>query len=79
MIVAFPGTEVIKLFSYSTQLISKFQLRIKTKIPTNTEVSFLKSLSGCMHFTPHYTKTILGIQYVCVNMKKKLRYWKNPG
>ena len=44
MIVAFPGTEVIKLFSYSTQLISIFQLRIKTKIPTNNEVSFLKSL-----------------------------------
>ena len=33
------GTEVIKLFSCSTQLSTKFQLLIKTKIPTNKEVS----------------------------------------
>ena len=30
-----PGPEVIKHFSCSTQLSSKFQLLIKTKIPTN--------------------------------------------
>ena len=33
------GPEVIKLFSGSTQLSMKFQLLIKTKIPTNKEVS----------------------------------------
>ena len=36
--------EVIKLFSFSTQLSTKFQLLIKTKIPTNKEV-FALSLS----------------------------------
>ena len=30
-----PGPKVIKLFSCSTQLSTKFQLLIKTKIPTN--------------------------------------------
>ena len=30
-----PGHEIIKLFSCSTQLSTKFQLLIKTKIPTN--------------------------------------------
>ena len=30
----YPGLEVIKLFSYSTQLSTKFQLLIKTKILT---------------------------------------------
>ena len=39
-----PGPEIIKLFSCSTQLSTKFQLLIKTKIPTNKEVSCLKSL-----------------------------------
>ena len=34
-----PGPEVIKLLSFSTQLSTKFQLLIKTKIPTNEEVS----------------------------------------
>ena len=29
-----PGLEVIKLFSCSTQLSTKFQLLVKTKIPT---------------------------------------------
>ena len=33
------GLEVIKLFSCLTQLSTKFQLLIKTKIPTNEEVS----------------------------------------
>ena len=38
------GPEVIKLFSFSTQLSTKFQLLIKTKILTNEEVSCFKSL-----------------------------------
>ena len=38
------GPEVIKLFSRSTQLSTKFQLLIKTKIPTNKYVSCFKSL-----------------------------------
>ena len=38
------GLKVIKLFSCSTQLSTKFQLVIKTKIPTNEEVSCFKSL-----------------------------------
>ena len=37
-----PGPEVIKLFSCSTQLSKKFQLLVKTKIPTNEEVSCFK-------------------------------------
>ena len=32
-----PGPEVIKNFSCSTQLSTKFQLPIKTKIPINEE------------------------------------------
>ena len=42
-----PGPEDIKLFSCSTQLSTKFQLLIKTKIPTNEEVSCVKSLRCC--------------------------------
>ena len=34
-----PGPEVIKLFSCSTQLSTKFQLLMKTKILKNKEVS----------------------------------------
>ena len=41
----FPCPEVIKLFSCSTQLSSKFQLLIKTKIPSNEEVSCFKTLA----------------------------------
>ena len=37
------GPEVIKLFSCSTQLSTKLQLLIKTKILTNKEVSCFKS------------------------------------
>ena len=40
-----PGPQVIKLFSCSTQLSTKFQMLIKTKIPTNKEVSCCLSLS----------------------------------
>ena len=38
----------MKLFSYSTQLSTKFQLLIKTKIPTKKEVSCFKSLRCCI-------------------------------
>ena len=34
------GPEVIKLFSCSTQLSTKFQLLIKTKIPKNDDFDF---------------------------------------
>ena len=44
-----PGTEVIKLFSCSTQLSTKFQLLIKAKIPTNEEVSCFISLRCCIY------------------------------
>ena len=44
------GPEVIKLLS-STQLSTKFQLLIKTKIPTNKEVHCFKSLSCCIYHT----------------------------
>ena len=40
--------EVIKLFFY-TELSMKFQLLIKTKIPTNKEVSSFKSLRCCIN------------------------------
>ena len=43
-----PGSEVIKLFSCSTQLSTKFQLLIKTKTPTN-EVSCFISLRCCIY------------------------------
>ena len=33
-----PGLGVVKLFSCSTQLSTKFQLLIKSKIPTNEDV-----------------------------------------
>ena len=39
-----PGLKVIKLFSCSTQLSTKVKLLIKTKLPTNKEVSCFKSL-----------------------------------
>ena len=42
-----PGPEVRKHFSCSTEL--KFQLLIKTKIPTNKEVSCFKSLRCCIY------------------------------
>ena len=36
------GPEVLNFFSCSTQLSTKFQLLIKTKLPTNKEVSYEK-------------------------------------
>ena len=44
-----PGPEVIKLFSCSTQLSTKFQLLIKTKILTNGEVYCFMSLRCCIY------------------------------
>ena len=46
-----PGLEVIQLFSCSAQLLvsTKFQLLLKTKIPTNKEVFCLKSLRCCIY------------------------------
>ena len=43
------GPEVIKLLLRSTQLSTKFQLLIKTKIPKNEEVPSLKSLRLCIY------------------------------
>ena len=44
-----PGPEVIKLISCSTQLSTKFQLPIKTKIPKSKEMSFFKSPRYCIN------------------------------
>ena len=41
--------KVIKLFSCSAQLNKRFQLLMKTKIPTNKEVSCFKSLRCCIY------------------------------
>ena len=54
--------KVIKLFSCSTQLCTKFQLLIKTKIRTNEEVSYLKSLRCCIYHAKNVKMpTIVGI------------------
>ena len=55
-----PGPEVIKLFSCSTQMSTKFQLLIKTKIRTNEEVSCFKSVVFIM-LTNFKMPTIVGI------------------
>ena len=44
-----PGPQVIKLISCSTQLSTKFQPLIKTKIPTNEEVNCFKPLRCCIY------------------------------
>ena len=44
-----PGPVVVQLDSCSFQLNMKFQLFIKTKIPTNKEVSCCKSLRCCIY------------------------------
>ena len=56
------GPEVIKLFSCSTQMSTKFQLLINTKIPTNEDVSAL-SLSDVVFIMLINVKmpTIFGI------------------
>ena len=43
------GSEVIKHFSCSTRLSTKFQLLIKARIQTNEEVSCFKSLRCCIY------------------------------
>ena len=43
--IGITGSEVIKLFSCSTQLSTEFQLLIKTKIMTNEAVFFSLNLS----------------------------------
>ena len=43
------GPKVVKLFSFSAQLSMKFQLLIKTEIPTNEEVSYFNSLRCCIY------------------------------
>ena len=48
-LASMPDPEVIKLFSRSTQMSTKFQLLIKTKIPTNKEVTSFKSLRCCIY------------------------------
>ena len=44
-----PGPEVIKLFSCSTQLSTKFQLLIKITIQTSKDVSCFKSIRCCTY------------------------------
>ena len=56
-----PGPEVI-IFSCSTQLSTKFQLLIDTKISTNKEVSCFKFLRGCIYHANNVRMpTIAGI------------------
>ena len=43
------GPKVIKLFTCSTQLSTKFRLLIKTKILTNKEASCFESLRCCIY------------------------------
>ena len=44
-----PVPKVIKLFPCSTQLNTKFQMLIKTQIPTNEEFSCFRSLIYCIY------------------------------
>ena len=54
--------EIIKLFSCSTQLGTKFELLIKTKIRTNEEVACSKALSCCIYHANNVKMpTIVGI------------------
>ena len=60
----YPGPDLIQVFSCSTQLSTKFQLLIKTKIQTNEEVSCLNlSLSDVVFIMVINVKmpTIVGI------------------
>ena len=62
-----PYPEVIKLFSCSTQLSTKFQLLIQTKILTNKEVSCFKALRICIYHAnknSEYGQDILQLQSV---------------
>ena len=53
--------EVIKLFSCSTQLSTKFEQLIKTKIPTNKEVTCFKSHNVFIMLINVKMPTIVGI------------------
>ena len=56
-----PVPAVIKYFSCSNQLSTKFQLLIETKMPTNKEVSCFKSLSVLILLINVKMPTIVGI------------------
>ena len=60
------GSKVIKLFSCSTQLNTKFQLLIKIKIMTNKEVSCFKPLRCCIH---HANKCLDVVFITLINVK----------
>ena len=47
-------TRVFKTFSCSTQLRTKFQMLIKTKIPINKDVSCFKPLRYCIYHVNKY-------------------------
>ena len=65
VIMVFPDLEVIKHFSYSTKLSTKFQLLIKTKIRLNKKVSCFKSLRCCIYLANKcLNATIVGILHV---------------
>ena len=49
LVFSWPDPKVIKLFSCSTQLSTKFQLLIKSKISTSKEVSCFKSIICCIY------------------------------
>ena len=62
LIVSISCPKVIKKISCSTQLITKFQLLTKTKIPTSKDVSCFKSLRCCFyHANKSKMPTIAGI------------------
>ena len=68
------GPEVIKLFSCSTQLSTKFQLLIKTKIPTNDEF-FALSLSDVVFIMLNVKMpTIVGILTLMSRINFKLSW-----
>ena len=65
-----PGLEVIKLFSCSTQLSTKFPHFIKTKIPKSEEISCFKSLRcGIYHANNVKMPTIVGILTIMSRIK----------
>ena len=51
-----PGSEVIKLFSCSTQANMKFQLFIKTKMLKNTAFSCFQTLRCCIYHANNVKK-----------------------
>ena len=62
LIAKITGPEVIKLFPFSTQLSTKFQLLINTKILSNKEVSCFNALRCCIYHAKNVKMpTIVGI------------------